>query len=309
MVERYKSSLSSSAGGIMTQGMCEDIDFLTERRGGELVVYNNAVVDRGRGCDDLLRSSNNKTSVAAASATETATADEDKEEERWNSSSPPLSEDESSTTTSSEEAEMNDKDLWKAIHKSQLEISQSSSSPQCATPPPEASFCEEKEIVTNYSKKMENESENQTPPYAAPSPPVPANVVIDSEEKDEGESGSPVVVTLESFLDEEVMVEKNEDQQQIGGHYHCDMDSPQKKVLPPPCDAATMLKIPSPRIKEKNNEDHFEGTKGEEQKQQQQQEEMSSDEGELSSRDPMVEISVETTGNEVSGLLCPISND
>ncbi len=152
----------------MTQEMCEDIDFLTERRG----VVDDDVVERGY--DDLLRR-NSKTAAAA---------EDDKEEEWWNSSSPPPSEDESSMGDES----VNDKDLWEAIHESQLEISQSqnsqlqSSSSQCATVAP---FCEEKQNTSGI------EIQKEESPFVAA-----ANVVANGDSEEDGGESSPVVVTL-----------------------------------------------------------------------------------------------------------------
>ncbi len=272
----------------MTQEMCEDIDFLTERRG---VVDDDDVVERGY--DDLLRRSSKNA----------AAAEEDKEEEWWNSSLPPPSEDERSVGDES----VNDEDLWEAIHESQLEISQSqklqsqSSSSQCATAAP---FCEENENPSDIGIQKESENLKVESPFAAAT-----NVIANGDSEEEGES-SPVVVTLESFLDEEV-----KEEQQMGGHG--EVDSAQ---MLPPCD--DMLEIssnPPPRIEE-NNEELESSRSGktpacvaivergffvkETKEEQQDYDEMND---ELSSHDP-TEISVATKGNEL-GLLRPANDE
>ncbi len=167
----------------MTQEMCEDIDFLAERKGVEdevvveSVLYNDEGVLRGN-----------------------AAAAEGKEE--WNSSP---SEDNDGSIEDEDELE-SDNDPWEAIQGSQLEISQQSQpSSLCAVPPPP---CEREEENTSGREIQAENGRNRVEYFGAivDNNNNLRNTTSEAMKKGRGdserESSSPVV-TLESFLDEE----------------------------------------------------------------------------------------------------------
>ncbi len=197
MAEKLKSS-SSSPPGTMTQEMCEDVDFLAERKGveDEVAVVVESILPNDEGSEN-----------AAAARTEG-------KEEGWNCCSQLEGDDDGRIEDEDELESDNNEDPWKSIEESQLEISQQS---QPSSPPPS---CEQEEGNAMGGEIQAENGRNLTEYSGA--------IVVDNNKlrnteavmmKDNGGefggsdlerecSSSSVVTSLESFLDEEAMKKK-----------------------------------------------------------------------------------------------------
>ncbi len=209
MAERFKSS-----PGTMTQEMCEDIDFLAERKGVDEVI----AVEGGSYNDDEGR-------MLHGIAVEAG-----KNEDEWSSSHS----DNDSSADEGDDEFGSGSNLWEAIEQSQLEISsQSQTSSQCMAPPPP--HCPKEGNISELEIQAGNRNNEVT--YS--------EAVKQGEEGSSGgddkEDDSSPIVTLESFLDEEV------EENRIGGGVQGDVDSARIS----PCE---MVEICDPsRVEEENN--------------------------------------------------------